>query len=84
MEFVQLTRSGRGEHFYTTDELNAMKTRVLLKELRATHSIEWDIEYRGIIEGYQSRIKAVLATREHIPSKQESKQLRKARIKKGR
>jgi hypothetical protein len=32
----------------------------------------------------EQQLKAILATREHIPNKQESKALRKARIKKGR
>ena len=83
MEYAQLGYN-YGAYFYTDGELNAMKTRVLLKELRATYVLDWEWKYRPVVEAYTQRIKAVLATREHIPNKQESKQLRKARIKKGR
>lgn len=41
MEYVQLGHN-YGAHLYTDSELNAMKTRVLLKELRATYVLDWD------------------------------------------
>jgi hypothetical protein len=44
----------------------------------------WGSEEWKKVWDYQKRIKAVLATREHIPNKQESKAIRKAKIKKGK
>ena len=73
---------------YSFEELQKLKTRQLLKELNDTRS--WGCPYCWTkddwrdLSFYQTMIKEVLATREHIPNKIESKQLRKARIKKGK
>ena len=84
---------------YTTDEitaLNKLHTKQLLKQLRGSRV--WGEDCRDYItfsnpecqqclanQKYnEQQLKAILATREHIPNKQESKALRKARIKKGR
>ena len=72
----------------TDDELQKLKTRQLLSLLRSSHKMGcpycWGSEEWNKVWDYQKRIKAVLATREHIPNKQESKAIRKAKIKKGR
>ena len=72
---------------YSLNELQKLKTRQLLKELRNTYSMGcpycWEeSDWQGL-RGYRIIIKSVLATREHIPNKQESKAIRKARKKKG-
>lgn len=72
---------------YSSDELQKLKTRQLLAELRKTHTMGcpycWgDEDWEGL-RSYRVCIKTVLATREHIPNKQESKAIRKARKKKG-
>lgn len=72
-----------GSYFYTDEELNLLKTRQLLKELRSVYVLDFDWDYYTEVENYRARIKAVLATREHIPNKQESKALRKLKKKRG-
>jgi hypothetical protein len=72
---------------YTLDEMKKMSTRQLLGHLRKTYC--WGDSYSTWeeiheLDKYQKQIKSVLATREHIPNKQESKAIRKAKIKKGR
>ena len=71
----------------TYDELQKLKTRQLLSLLRKTHSWGcpycWGSEEWNKVREYQKLIKSVLSTREHIPNKQESKAIRKAKIKKG-
>lgn len=72
----------------TYDELQKLKTRQLLSLLRKTHSWGcpycWGSEEWNKVQEYQKLIKSVLATREHIPNKIESKAIRKAKIKKGK
>lgn len=68
------------------EELEKLHTRQLLAELRRTYAeghefwgeSDWDA-----LRDYRGQIKTVLATREHIPNKLESKAMRKARKKKG-
>lgn len=84
---------------YTTEELEALNklhTKQLLKELRSNRVWGGDCRYLYTSsspecqqclanqKSNEQQLKAILATREHIPNKQESKALRKARIKKGR
>lgn len=70
----------------TAEEMEQMKTRQLLAHLRRTYRWgEWDwtdADCQAKRE-YQAQIKAVLATREHIPNKNESRGLRKLRKKRG-
>lgn len=70
----------------TKVELSKLHTKQLLNHLRNTYSwgdYEWeDKDYKARDE-YQELIKSILATREHVPTKKESKALRKAKIKKG-
>ena len=69
------------------EEMEKMPTRQLLAHLRSTHRWgEWDWTYddHQAAREYQEQVKAVLATREHIPNKKESKKIRKMRIKKGK
>ena len=72
----------------TESQLQKMCTRQLLKHLRDTYTWGcpycWKDEDWEELRNYKKKIKAVLATREHIPNKQESKAIRKAKIKKGR
>ena len=72
----------------STKELNDMPTRQLLKLLRSTYRWGcpycWKDEDWAQLKNYRLKIKSVLATREHIPNKQESKAIRKAKIKKGK
>ena len=76
-----LDEEGYGYECYKPSELHELKTRQLLKLLRSTYS--WDYAFGSIlkdrIEEYQLDIKHVLATREHIPNKIESKIIRKQR-----
>lgn len=68
-------------------EMEHKHTRQLLAELRRTYyawDYDWTEEDEKANETYRTQLKAVLATREHIPNKKESKAIRKARIKKGR
>ena len=72
---------------YTIEELIKLRTRQLLKVLRGTYG--WDYgPYGGYghknVEDYRNNIKSVLSTREHIPNKQESKEIRKLRKKRGK
>lgn len=84
---------------YTTKELEALNklhTKQLLKQLRGSRICGEDCRYYYTSSSpecqqclanqkyNEQQLKAILATREHIPNKQESKALRKARIKKGR
>lgn len=70
----------------TEEQMTDMKTRQLLAHLRRTYrwgEYYWDeIDYEAK-RAYQTRVKTILATREHIPNKQESKRIRIARKKKG-
>ena len=83
---------------YTDADIQALKklhTRQLIKERNRLYFVsEWCHDYcdkRNVecgvcsdnIRYNKERIKAILSTREHVPNKQESKALRKARIKKG-
>ena len=68
-------------------QMDYMHTRQLIRELRRTYGVydyDWTTEDELALLEYQSTLKAVLATREHIPNKKESKALRKAKIKKGK
>lgn len=71
----------------TLEEMEKLKTRQLLAHLRRTYrwgEEDWtDADCKAKRE-YQAQIKAVLATREHIPNKQESKAIRVSRIKRGK
>ena len=75
-------------NIYSTADMKHLKTRQLLAELRRTHTYgcpyTWEDEDWEVLHTYRAALKAELATREHIPNKQESKAIRKARIKKGR
>lgn len=71
----------------SVEQLEHMPTRQLLNLLRRTYrwgEYDWTIDDDAAKMEYQATIKRVLATREHIPNKKESKLLRKARIKKGK
>ena len=71
---------------FTLIQLQHMHTRQLLKELKNTRSwgdYDWTDEDWLDLDTYRETLKSVLATREHIPNKIESKRIRKARIKKG-
>lgn len=68
-------------------QMQHLHTRQLLKELnntRAWGEDDWTDEDWLDLDTYRATIKSVLATREHIPSKKESKEIRKAKIKKGK
>ena len=72
---------------FSEEQMKNMHTRQLLAHLRQTYSWgedDWVREDWNAKEAYQARIKAVLATREHIPNKIESKKLRIARKRKGK
>ena len=73
---------------YSTEDMKSLKTRQLLAELRRSHSYgcsySWGDEEWQALDAYQAALRAELATREHIPNKIESKNIRKARIKRGR
>ena len=63
-----------------------MKTRQLLVHLRHTYrwsDYDWTLDDCATKAVYQARVKAELATREHIPNKIESKKIRIAKKKKG-
>ena len=71
---------------FTKPQMEEMKTRQLLNHLRSVYrwgEYDWTREDYIEKDKYITLIKSVLATREHIPNKQESKQIRKAKIKKG-
>lgn len=73
---------------YSTEDMKNLKTRQLLAELRRTYTYgdeyTWNDEDWQALGTYRVALKAELSTREHIPNKQESKALRKARIKRGK
>ena len=72
---------------YSSEQLQNLKTRQLLGELRSTYSWGcpycWEDEDWEGLKAYRACIKVVLSTREHIPNKIESKKIRIARKKKG-
>ena len=68
------------------EQMKNMKTRQLLAHLHHTYrwgDYDWTSDDYAAKAAYQTRVKAELATREHIPNKIESKRIRKARIKRG-
>ena len=68
------------------EQMKNMKTRQLLAHLRHTNcwgDYVWTSDDCAAKAAYQARVKAELATREHIPNKMESKRIRIARKKKG-
>ena len=68
------------------EQMKNMKTRQLLAHLRRTYrwsDYDWTLDDCAAKAAYQVRVKAELATREHIPNKIESKRIRIARKKKG-
>lgn len=71
---------------FSEEQIKNLKTRQLLTHLRQTYSwgnYDWEDTDYSAKKAYQARVKAELATREHIPNKTESKRIRKARIKRG-
>lgn len=73
------------------DELEKLHTKQLLRSrVHTTYPCSTDIqcphykECKRALKEEQALIKEILATREHIPNKQESKMLRKERIKRGK
>lgn len=73
---------------YTSEEMKNLRTRQLLGELRHTYHCGcpycWKESDWEQLREYKAQLKQELSTREHIPNKQESKAIRKAKIKKGR
>lgn len=69
------------------EQIKKAHTRQLLKELRNTYSWGrlhyWEESDWNQLRCYRQELKEELATREHIPSKKESKRNRKERIKRG-
>ena len=68
------------------EQMKNLKTRQLLEHLRRTYrwgDYDWEDTDYSAKKAYQVRVKAELATREHIPNKIESKTIRIARKKKG-
>ena len=68
------------------EQIKNLKTRQLLGHLRRTYrwgDYDWEDADYSAKKAYQARVKAELATREHIPNKMESKRIRIARKKKG-
>ena len=75
-----------GIRILSEEQMKNMKTRQLLAHLRLTYcwgDYDWTSDDCAAKAAYQARVKAELATREHIPNKIESKRIRKARIKRG-
>jgi hypothetical protein len=74
-------------HTYTPEEMKKLHTRQLLGELKHTYHCAcaycWKDSDWKQLDNYKAQLKQELATREHIPNKQESKAIRKAKIKKG-
>ena len=71
---------------FSEEQIKNLKTRQLLTHLRQTYSwgdYDWEDADYFAKKAYQARVKAELATREHIPNKIESKRNRIARKKKG-
>ena len=74
---------------HTDEELNTLHTKQLLAELNLarTYALNCETnEFEEIPKEYVTRIKAILATREHIPNKRELRLIRqqKAKMKKCR
>ena len=73
---------------YTSEEIKNLRTRQLLGELRHTYHCGcpycWKENDWEQLREYKAQLKQELSTREHILNKQESKAIRKAKIKKGR
>ena len=70
---------------YTPEEMKKMNTRHLLSILRETYTWGcvdacWTPAFKCC---YREQLKEELATREHIPNKQEGKALRRLRQKRG-
>ena len=77
--------SAYGYKLYTPEEMKKMNTRHLLSILRKTHTWGcvdacWTPTFKCC---YREQLKEELATREHIPNKQEGKALRRLRQKRG-
>ena len=77
--------SAYGYKLYTPEEMKKMNTRHLLSILRKTHTWGcvdacWTPTFKCC---YREQLKEELATREHIPNKQEGKALRRRRQKRG-
>lgn len=71
---------------FSEEQIKNLKTRQLLVHLRQTYGwgdYDWEDADYSAKKAYQARVKAELATREHIPNKIESKRNRIARKKKG-
>lgn len=70
----------------TEEQMKNLKTRQLLAHLRQTYrwgDYDWNDADFQALHAYRARVKVELATREHIPNKQESKRIRIARKKRG-
>ena len=83
---MSIKKFQRDTHAWSRIEMEHMHTRQLLQELRRTNyawDYDWTREDEAALQEYRATLKAVLATREHIPNKQESKAIRKAKKKKG-
>ena len=68
------------------EQMKNLKTRQLLAHLRHTYrwgDYDWTPDDCAAKAAYQARVKAELATLQHIPYKMESKRIRIARKKKG-
>lgn len=80
-----------GYWLYTPEEIKKLPTRQLLKHYRDMYrwwhgEEDWDPfaqKHWTQHKGYKKLLKKELDTREHIPNKNESKAIRKARKKKG-
>ena len=80
-------------NFRTREELEKLHTKQLLNS-RITHYPRCDNYYyspcsywaecKKEFDDFNKLVKEILATRPHVPNKQESKAIRKAKIKKGR
>lgn len=74
---------------YTSEEMKKLNTRHLLALLRETYTWGcsdecWDCLTANKFKCcYRAKLKEELATREHIPNKQEGKALRRLRQKRG-
>lgn len=70
----------------TEEQIKNMHTRQLLAHLRQTYrwgNYDWNDADFQVLHAYRARVKVELATREHIPNKQESKRIRIERKKRG-
>jgi hypothetical protein len=66
------------------NSLEKYHTKQLLKILKISRIVEYNDKEDMCSESIKNKIKQILPTREHVPSKSESKRLRKERIKRGR